>query len=180
MLLDDSVTAMQNHIAALGWEPLYHPPYNHNLAPNDFHLLPALKKNLSGKHFESNAEVKQAVKLFFQAGIVGEAVDTTFSTAAPYQLVAHLYLIVSNTHYYIQVLDKIKTQTYKTHCIEGLMHIKSVTARSPPFGVVLNFGERAASSGVALIACPGSKIRSPSLVALVLLHRVTTLNNPIK
>ncbi|GFW53548.1 mariner Mos1 transposase [Trichonephila clavipes] len=61
-----STTATQNHIATLGWECLQHPPYNPDLAPNDFHLYPSLKKNLTGRRFGSNAEVKQAVKRFFR------------------------------------------------------------------------------------------------------------------
>ncbi|GFU99582.1 histone-lysine N-methyltransferase SETMAR [Trichonephila clavipes] len=52
LLLDDnarpqSATATQSHIATLGWERLHHPPYSSNLAPSDFHLFPALKKNLA-------------------------------------------------------------------------------------------------------------------------------------
>ncbi|GFW47330.1 histone-lysine N-methyltransferase SETMAR [Trichonephila clavipes] len=49
LLLDDnasphSSTATQNHIATVGLERLYHSP---DLAPSDFHLLPALTKNLA-------------------------------------------------------------------------------------------------------------------------------------
>ncbi|GFS90055.1 histone-lysine N-methyltransferase SETMAR [Trichonephila clavipes] len=70
LLLDDNarphtVTAMQNHIATLDWEPLHYPPYTPDLAPSDFHLFPALKKNLAGRVSAINAEVKQAVKRFF-------------------------------------------------------------------------------------------------------------------
>ncbi|GFW33396.1 hypothetical protein TNCV_2795631 [Trichonephila clavipes] len=48
LALDDiarphSATATQNYIATLGWERLYNGP---DLAPSDFHLIPALKKNL--------------------------------------------------------------------------------------------------------------------------------------
>ncbi|GFW20949.1 hypothetical protein TNCV_1714561 [Trichonephila clavipes] len=55
-------TAMQNHIVTLSWECLHLPPYGHDLSSRDFHLFPALTKNLAG----SNAEVKQAVKCFFR------------------------------------------------------------------------------------------------------------------
>lgn len=70
LLLDDnarphSARATQNHIATLGWERLDHPPYSPDLAPSDFHLFPALKKNLGGRRFGSNTEVKQAVQRFF-------------------------------------------------------------------------------------------------------------------
>ncbi|GFT04507.1 histone-lysine N-methyltransferase SETMAR [Trichonephila clavipes] len=47
--------AMQNHIATLGWEHLHHPPYSPDLAPRDFHLFSALKKNVTGRRFGSNA-----------------------------------------------------------------------------------------------------------------------------
>ncbi|GFU68450.1 histone-lysine N-methyltransferase SETMAR [Trichonephila clavipes] len=56
---------MQHHIATLVLECLQHPCYSPDLAPSDFHLFPALKKNLAGMHFGSNAEGKQAVKRFF-------------------------------------------------------------------------------------------------------------------
>ncbi|GFU77578.1 histone-lysine N-methyltransferase SETMAR [Trichonephila clavipes] len=66
LLLDDSATATQNHIATLGWELLYHPPYSPDLATSDFDLFLALKKNLAGRCFGSNAKIKQAVELFFR------------------------------------------------------------------------------------------------------------------
>ncbi|GFU96429.1 histone-lysine N-methyltransferase SETMAR [Trichonephila clavipes] len=52
---------MQNPVATLGWERLHKPPYSPDLAPSDFHLFPALKKNLAGRRFGSNAEVKQSL-----------------------------------------------------------------------------------------------------------------------
>ncbi|GFT29001.1 histone-lysine N-methyltransferase SETMAR [Trichonephila clavipes] len=61
-----SVTAMQNPIATFCWERLHPPPYSPDLAPRGFYLFPALKKNLTGKRFGSNAEVKQVVKRFFR------------------------------------------------------------------------------------------------------------------
>ncbi|GFY13445.1 histone-lysine N-methyltransferase SETMAR [Trichonephila clavipes] len=48
------------------WEPRHHSPYNPDLAPIDFHLFPTLKKNLAGRHFGDNAEVKQSVKRCFR------------------------------------------------------------------------------------------------------------------
>ncbi|GFV60481.1 histone-lysine N-methyltransferase SETMAR [Trichonephila clavipes] len=49
LMLDDnaiphSSTATQNHIATVGLERLY---YSLDLAPSDFHLFPALTKNLA-------------------------------------------------------------------------------------------------------------------------------------
>ncbi|GFV35318.1 histone-lysine N-methyltransferase SETMAR [Trichonephila clavipes] len=57
LLLDDSVTATQNHIATLGWEHLNYPPYSPDFALSVFHLFLALKKNLAGRRFGSNAEI---------------------------------------------------------------------------------------------------------------------------
>ncbi|GFX68762.1 histone-lysine N-methyltransferase SETMAR [Trichonephila clavipes] len=52
LLMDDnartySATVTQNHIETFGWERLDHPPYSLDLVPSDFHLFPALKKNLA-------------------------------------------------------------------------------------------------------------------------------------
>ncbi|GFV51954.1 histone-lysine N-methyltransferase SETMAR [Trichonephila clavipes] len=71
LLLDDkarphSATAMHNHFATLNWKRLHHPPYNPNLATSYFHLFQALKKNLARRHFESNAEIKQAIERIFR------------------------------------------------------------------------------------------------------------------
>ncbi|GFX58017.1 hypothetical protein TNCV_4047751 [Trichonephila clavipes] len=46
--------ATKNHIATLGWECQHQPSYSHDLAPSDFPLFPALKKNLTGRRFQSN------------------------------------------------------------------------------------------------------------------------------
>jgi histone-lysine N-methyltransferase SETMAR len=35
---------------------LFHPPYDPNLAPSDFHLFPKLKKYLTGHHYASDDE----------------------------------------------------------------------------------------------------------------------------
>ncbi|GFX30114.1 histone-lysine N-methyltransferase SETMAR [Trichonephila clavipes] len=51
-------------IATLGWERLHHPSRSPDLTLSDFHA--ALKKNLVRMRFGSNAEVKQAIKLFFR------------------------------------------------------------------------------------------------------------------
>ncbi|UYV73469.1 hypothetical protein LAZ67_10003549 [Cordylochernes scorpioides] len=40
------------------WEIFTHPPYSLDLAPSDFHLFPALKLHLGGKHFENDDEVQ--------------------------------------------------------------------------------------------------------------------------
>jgi hypothetical protein len=41
---------------------LQHPAYSPDLASSDFHLFPTLKVFLDGRHFNSNEEVKDAVK----------------------------------------------------------------------------------------------------------------------
>ncbi|UYV81551.1 TSN [Cordylochernes scorpioides] len=40
------------------WEIFTHPPYSPDLAPSDFHLFPALKLHLGGKHFANDDEVQ--------------------------------------------------------------------------------------------------------------------------
>ncbi|UYV81448.1 hypothetical protein LAZ67_20001231 [Cordylochernes scorpioides] len=40
------------------WENFTHPPYSPELAPSDFHLFPALKLHLGGKHFANDDEVQ--------------------------------------------------------------------------------------------------------------------------
>ncbi|UYV65927.1 hypothetical protein LAZ67_3005901, partial [Cordylochernes scorpioides] len=40
------------------WEIFTHPPYSPDLAPSDFHLFPALKLHLGGKHFVNDDEVQ--------------------------------------------------------------------------------------------------------------------------
>ncbi|UYV63272.1 hypothetical protein LAZ67_2003605, partial [Cordylochernes scorpioides] len=48
------VMAMEN----FKWEIFTHPPYSPELAPSDFHLFPALKLHLGGKHFANDDEVQ--------------------------------------------------------------------------------------------------------------------------
>ncbi|UYV64634.1 hypothetical protein LAZ67_3001408 [Cordylochernes scorpioides] len=44
------------------WEFFTHPPYSPDLAPSDFHLFPALKLHLGGKHFANDDEVQAEAK----------------------------------------------------------------------------------------------------------------------
>jgi [histone H3]-lysine36 N-dimethyltransferase SETMAR len=46
------------------WEVLDHPSHSPDLAPSDFHLFGPLKRALSGKHFSSDDELKDAVLQF--------------------------------------------------------------------------------------------------------------------
>jgi hypothetical protein len=48
------------------------------LAPNDFHLFPTLREFLGGRYFESNEEVKDAVKQWLYgllAEVFGEGIQ---------------------------------------------------------------------------------------------------------
>ncbi|GBN06927.1 Histone-lysine N-methyltransferase SETMAR [Araneus ventricosus] len=54
----------KEYIRRLGWERLERPVYSPDLTPSDFHLFPALKSALSGRHFRSNKEVRQALRNF--------------------------------------------------------------------------------------------------------------------
>ena len=44
-----------------------HPPYSPDLAPSDYYLLPKMKKELSGRHFRTDDDVKQANEAFLEA-----------------------------------------------------------------------------------------------------------------
>lgn len=59
-----SVVAMAT-VRDCGFELVPHPPYSPDLAPSDFHLFPNLKKQLAGKHFDSDDDVISAVTDFF-------------------------------------------------------------------------------------------------------------------
>ncbi|GBL99394.1 Histone-lysine N-methyltransferase SETMAR [Araneus ventricosus] len=72
LFLDDNARPLtardtKEHIRRMEWERLDHPAYSPDLAPSDFHLFPALKLELSGRHFRSNEEVHLAVKNFLRS-----------------------------------------------------------------------------------------------------------------
>jgi len=54
--------ATQKKLAYLGFQCLDHPPYSPDLAPLDYHLFPALKKQMKGHHLSSNTEVIAAAE----------------------------------------------------------------------------------------------------------------------
>jgi len=54
--------ATQKKLAYLGFQFLDHPPYSPDLARSDYHLFPALKKQLKGRHFSSDVEVIPAAE----------------------------------------------------------------------------------------------------------------------
>lgn len=49
------------------WDIFDHPPYSPDLAPSDFHLFPQLKKWLGGKHFQTDAELKDNVTFYLNS-----------------------------------------------------------------------------------------------------------------
>ena len=65
-------------IASFGWTTVTHPPYSPDLAPSDYHLFGPLKEGVTGQHFTSDQEVKNAVRNwlkmqpagFYKIGIV--------------------------------------------------------------------------------------------------------------
>ncbi|UYV77403.1 hypothetical protein LAZ67_15000881 [Cordylochernes scorpioides] len=50
------------------WEIFTHPPYSPDLAPSDFHLFPALKLHLGGKHFANDDEVQAEANHWLRIG----------------------------------------------------------------------------------------------------------------
>jgi [histone H3]-lysine36 N-dimethyltransferase SETMAR len=70
------------------------PPYSPDLAPSDYHLFGPLKRGLAGKHFDSDDEVKAAVRQwlrdqpdsFFRLGIENPVArwDKCLSTLGDY------------------------------------------------------------------------------------------------
>jgi histone-lysine N-methyltransferase SETMAR len=65
---------------------LYHPPYTADLEPSDFRLVGYLKMYLTGKKFETDADVKQAVISWLQT------LETDFFCGAIQALVPQWYI----------------------------------------------------------------------------------------
>ena len=57
--------SVKQKIADFGWTVPPHPPYSPELSPTDYHLFLSMSNSLSGKKFTTVAEVKSAVKKFF-------------------------------------------------------------------------------------------------------------------
>ena len=61
-----------------GYELIPHPAYSQDLAPSDYFLFPNLKKDIRGRHFQSNEDVMPAVEEwvrdkdpgFFRSGLM--------------------------------------------------------------------------------------------------------------
>ncbi|UYV61266.1 hypothetical protein LAZ67_1004162 [Cordylochernes scorpioides] len=62
LLLDNArphaARTIQTLLENFKWEIFTHPPYSPDLSPSDFHLFPALKLHLGGKHFANDDEVQ--------------------------------------------------------------------------------------------------------------------------
>lgn len=72
LLLHDNAPVHTSHVATAaihrcGFEQLRHPPYSPDLAPSDFYLFPKMKKELRGKKFRDDDEVKSAISAYFDA-----------------------------------------------------------------------------------------------------------------
>lgn len=75
LLLHDNAPAHTSQVAQAairncGFEQLNHPPYSPDLAPSDYYLFRHLKKQLRGKRFEDDKELKSATEHWLES--VGE------------------------------------------------------------------------------------------------------------
>lgn len=71
LLLQDNAPVHKSKVAMAaldrcGFESLVHPPYSPDLAPSDYYLFPNLKKELRGKKFQDDEEVKAAILTHFE------------------------------------------------------------------------------------------------------------------
>lgn len=71
LLLHDNAPVHTARVAkaaarACGFEEINHPPYSPDLAPSDYYLFPNLKKDLRGKRFFDDEEVKAAINAHFE------------------------------------------------------------------------------------------------------------------
>lgn len=72
LLLHDNAPVHKSRIATAaldrcGFEQLEHPPYSPDLAPSDYYLFPNLKKELRGRKFHTDDEVKEAISAHFDS-----------------------------------------------------------------------------------------------------------------
>lgn len=72
LLLHDNAPVHSAHIATsavneCGFKTINHPPYSPDLAPSDYFLFPNLKKDLRGKRFNDDEELKAAVMEHFDS-----------------------------------------------------------------------------------------------------------------
>lgn len=70
LLLHDNASVHKSRIELaglhkMGFDILNHPPYSPDLAPSDYYLFPKIKKELRGKKFSTDEEVKDAISSYF-------------------------------------------------------------------------------------------------------------------
>ena len=69
LLLQDNArphaTTVSQVLQRFGWTILEQSPYSLDLAPNDFHVFPAIKDRLSGHRFAGDEDVRTAVTRWF-------------------------------------------------------------------------------------------------------------------
>lgn len=70
LLLHDNAPVHKSRVALaalhkVGFDIIDHPPYSPDLAPSDYYLFPNLKRELRGKKFSTDEEVKDAVSAYF-------------------------------------------------------------------------------------------------------------------
>ena len=63
----DVCKVVQQKLKQFRWTIVPHPPYSPDLAPLDYHLLRSLQNFLNGQEFRNEAEVKSAIKTFFDS-----------------------------------------------------------------------------------------------------------------
>lgn len=71
LLLHDNAPVHKARVAKAamqdcGFEEINHPPYSPDLAPSDYYLFPNLKKDLRGKRFSDDEELKAAINTHFE------------------------------------------------------------------------------------------------------------------
>lgn len=71
LFLHDNAPVHKSHVAQAAlhdsrFQQLHHPPYSPDLAPSDYFLFKNLKKELKGRRFKDDDEVKAAVLAYFE------------------------------------------------------------------------------------------------------------------
>ena len=100
-LLHDNAWSHSAHVTTVllekcKWDILDHLPYSPDLAPSDFHLFLHLKKCLTGKRFDNDDELQEAVMTWFK----GQAAD--FYDSGIQKLVPRLNKCLVNAGDYVE------------------------------------------------------------------------------
>ncbi|UYV84371.1 hypothetical protein LAZ67_X001959 [Cordylochernes scorpioides] len=94
-----AIRTTQTLLENFKWEIFTHPTYSPELAPSDFHLFPALKLHLGGKHFANDDEVQAEANHWLRRQ------DTAWG------MVHHEFLPQGRTvnkEYYLQVMRNLR------------------------------------------------------------------------